>query len=213
MVRLLNRVLFSLNLGFAIALSLTILGQQQSVRFRGDIPVASPGIFQRFVVAANHVTNHVPWALMGVGIELMTLTVILSLILLMFSRVLDETVAFTCLAGFFVITAMPLAWFFVVLVEGSSVATSYGVILEFAVLGGILYLSRKNVTPFWFLSLGLHYLVWLWFAWAFAQGPLTVPFDWRPPIILSFIAPSSGYGWLIHLKRIRPTLSQSRLLT
>ena len=211
MVRLLNRLLISLNLGFAIALSITLLASQRAVGFVHGTPAEPPGIFQRLVIFANRAIHHVPWSSEGTGIALLSLTIILFLILLPISKAIAKPIAFLAVSGVIAVSAVPIAWLVVALVQGS-VAISYAVLFELVLLGGILYLTREHITPVWFVAVGVHYFVWTWFVWNFAQQQHAVFFEWRLPMLVSLAAPCSGYVWLKYLCKMRQTVPQHRLL-
>jgi hypothetical protein len=168
-------------------------------------------LFRQILITINTHLGRVPWDPLGAKVALISLTLLIFVILLLLLNLLltnrAADVTLNAAGGVAAICAVPISLF---PYEPSLSTYSfmdqrawYAVILELAIIGGALYLTRKRANPLWFGILGVHYAVWGWFlsqrAWL-SSGDLLL--DWRSAFALSLLASCAGFVWIFYVTQL-----------
>lgn len=213
----LHQVLFCLNLGFAVALFITLLLVEKRVPFvHGN--AQSPDMFHRIWFDINIVLHRPPLHPLGGDFVLMGFTLVFSVLFLfcmyLLPRVAVDKFILSQAAGVTALVAVPLSWFFQA--HGSGI---WMIVLELFVIGGALYLSRARPNPLWFIVLLIHYCLWSWFVYVeqvmvLGIGPFRWPRDYGLnlaavwPLIFSLVAPCAGFVWVLYRIRVLSRYSE-----
>lgn len=205
-IRRVHQILFCMNLGVALAFVLTVVLMRSRVTFVHG-RAESPDLFRQILIAINIHFGRVPWDPLGAKVALISLTLLIFVILFVLLNLGLKNradVTHNAVAGVAAICAVPLSLFPYEPRLGTysfmDQRAWYAVILELAVVGGALYLTRQRTNPLWFGILGIHYAVWGWFlsqrVWLSYGAPLL---DWKCAFALSLIAPCAGFAWVFYV--------------
>lgn len=207
--RSLHLFAFCLNLGFAIALALSLFALRAPMTFVHQ-HVERADLYHQLAIRANLMFHRVPWDVMGTNIALTIVALSCCGILVFTMKLIDQTTAADILlsigAGVTAITAVPALWFPYEptsdMYGGIDARAWYVVALEFAIIAAALYLTRHRAGASWFAILAVHYGVWSWFL--IERAPLALlsfPCLW--PIVLSAVAPFAGFMWAVYMSELR----------
>jgi hypothetical protein len=205
-----HQILFCLNLGFAIALALILFLVNRAASSHGKALVSR--FFLEAIVRIEIFAHlHVWQDSLAVDVMLTGFTVLFFLVLLLLLRFIARTrarnIILNPIAGVAALAAVPVAWFSHDPGAGAYLPADprawFAVALEFAAIGGSLYLTRKIPRPAWFIVLVVHYGAWFWAlrhgAWDqyFWNGSaLHLVRGW--PIILSVLSPCAAFVWALY---------------
>ncbi|MGC1107058.1 MAG: hypothetical protein WA876_11005 [Candidatus Acidiferrales bacterium] len=213
-----HEILFCLNSGFAIALALILFLASRSAASHGKSP--SGRLFLEVIIKIEIFAHLHAWEnSLAFDVMLTGFTILFFLVLLLVLRFIAGTRArhaiLNSIAGMAALAAVPVVWFSYQPGAGAYLPADlrvwYAVALEFAVIGGALYLTRKIPKLAWFIVLVVHYSVWFW---ALRDGAWSFYF-WRPrpdfifnldvgwPIILSIVSPCAGFVWALYVSVAR----------
>jgi hypothetical protein len=227
-LRRLHQVLFCLNLSSAFAVPATDSLVLIAVR---HIELAAHGggegslsLLDRILLAINQSLYHWPARTLGsltADILLTNLMLVFFGLLLLTLRLIAKTgaidIVLNQMAGIAALAAVPVVWLLysptrgVYLLENPS---WYAVVLEFAIIGGALYLARKKPNPAWFVVLVVHYSAWGSVLLPRAWGPLAwersgSPLGYYWAIIAYVVSICAGFIWAFYTMRLQASVGQT----
>ncbi len=199
----LRAVLFCLNLGFAAALLVTLSFASRPIRFVHGIP-ESPDLFHRILFKIDVLFGKAPWDTFAATVAVVGLSLVFCVTFLALAYLLSPMFqinrSLNVIIGVFALGAVPLCWIPYHPRVGTYSITGlgkiwYGIALEFAVVLGALYLTRKSTRALWFAIISVHYALWGWMLLKVTWSPSGVLIAVFWPAALSIVAPMSALVW------------------
>lgn len=218
-IQRLNEILFSTNIGFAVAYALfaydgcsrTAVNAPKGVR---DLLAGFSQILRRIAPLGVHMRTKVQLLRSTVIDEVVFLALLSTIAFLMYllARLLGRSErgrrVFVSVSGFAALAAVPVCWLYVVSAtwfdyEPRTFGGTYGYlsIAEIAVAGGLMYLLRNQ--PIWrgSIVLALHYFFWIAAIGARNNGNFIAPVIVSLPFSLVF--PGACFAWLQYARSTR----------
>jgi hypothetical protein len=204
-VRLLREELFSLNLGYGLALLTTFLLVRRSTLHLG---MGYRDLFDRVLLRLDFRFYHSPvFGPFGIDVVLTGLTTIFFLPLWVASRHFTrggaDGVVLRLVSGVAALAAVPTSWAF----SSPTHALMWMLALYYAVIGGALFLTRRRPNPAWFAVLAVHYSVC---GYVILQADAPGGFEWPRhqmdlqsmwPYLASLVSPLAGFVWAFFVTR------------
>jgi hypothetical protein len=206
-------LLFSLNVGFAIAFALFAYNSGGNLAIHASKPVRN--FLQAFFQILNHVApliSHLPRSVLLRNslvweIAFVAAVVGLALLSLVVLRIVERTpcrrLVLEVVAGITAVLAVPACWLYIVqatwsIYDTGTVWGNYGYmfVLEIAVVGVALYFARGRAPLWGILAFLLHYIFWV-FVIGRRSGPSTFG-----SILISVVFPCSGIAWLAYVRQV-----------
>jgi len=214
-LELVQAAAFSLNLGYAVALTLTSLLITRPIGVaRGGLE--SRNLFLQDLLSPEFRFLH-PWVFpLALDAALTAFTLACSVVLLLVLRLMRGKFVHQVLhlvAGVSAITAVPLAWlsYNFIPLPWFSDGLPYPRLwlwlapLYIAAFGGALYLCRRHPIPGWLIILGIHYiacaLVLLRTKCCAEVGWYGLDLKWA--LVLSLVSPCSGVIWTFYVREFQ----------
>jgi len=204
-LRFVREILFSLNLGYALALVTTFLLVRRSWAHGAT---GSRDLFERVLLRVNlwfyHSAVLGPFGTDAVLTSFMLIFFLLLLLVLrLVARAGATSIVLNHVAGIAALAAVPLSWVF----NKPTYTGVWVLALYFAVVGGALFLTRRRAKPAWFVVLIAHYSVC---GYAVLRSSAPGGFEWPRyhldlpsmwPYLLSPVSPCAGFAWALYVTR------------
>jgi hypothetical protein len=214
----LHEILFSLNIGFAVAYALFAYDGSSRIAMYG------PKDARDFLEAFSQMLTRIAPLIMQMRTKgeilrsemireglFIALTLSIALLLYLFVKPFARTPAgklvFVPISGIAAVIAAPGCWLYIVHTTGRALevdtfsgTSGYMFILETVLAGGCIYLVRNQAIWPGSLVFLLHYAFWILIA--FRDGHFLAPISSSIPISLAF--PCSGIAWLQYVRAVRP---------
>jgi|ERR1700693_87829 len=219
----LHQILFSLNIGFAVAYALFAYDGSSHIAMYG------PKDVRDFLEAFSQMLTRIAPLIMHMRTKgeilrsemireglFIALTLSIALLLYLFVKPFARTpvgkLVFVPIPGIAAVIAAPACWLYIVHTTGRALeadffwgTSGYMFVLEAVLAGKCIYLVRNQAIWIGSLVFLLHYAFWILIA--FRDGHFLAPISSSIPISLAF--PCSGIAWLRYVRALRPDGSPS----